>query len=366
MRRRVFPTKLAALDALEDASQAVFSECKDATSDNRRFVVQNAEAYARELLALPWQRRRTHEVLHANRPCRLFFDMESETMTEADMGAAVDRILTRVKAVWPQHSCTVLDGSRAGKQSRHVMVDLPVYFPGLEAMGREALRLAEDEPCVDRGVYAPGRTLRAPFCTGFGKTTRLRGGDETPEAFLKALVHVYRPDAPVMDGFVVPTKRLRVDGNPTWTDDELGDMLEHAQAWLLMHHWPEAKFAPNCRVQHSAHKTDASWSVSGIFCPVAGRVHKSNHTYVHLTLSARGPPPPPGGGGVSWTMRHTALVWCVCTDDACMATRRNTWRVANIPTALVGFQGAQGTSSSPLDETLDTSSVVSEEAAATA
>lgn len=340
---QVFPKLSAALAAAAGTGVLVFGE-EFSGSDKRKFVVADACEYAREFMARPWRDRRTHEQFLPDRPVNLFFDMESLSMTQAEMDETVRSVKDRVYARFdPYAPCVVLDGSRPGKQSRHVVFHVGI-FPDIALLRPLVAALVQGlahAECVDLGVYGRrGRSLRAPFSTGFGKTCALRQVEpvldkETPEAFLSGLVQVWGgPESwppPAVDRFPPPAtglfgaKRARLDDGaegPTWPAEAVDALAGRVVAWLVRR-WPEARVSA-CRAAGAFGKQTIDITTHGIPCRNKGRPHRSNCIFVCVTL-------PPLFLLDSEAMKHAPVhlpLHAVCQDAECRP--RHCWFIDDV------------------------------------
>lgn len=327
--------------------------CVEPRPDRRaqQFVVAPWPAVVAELRAKPPAERRAHELLRG--ACRLFFDLEEECEADDDAVRRMDALVRlldlaarrRLAAVFGLRvpPPLVLDGSRAGKQSRHLVFDGAAFedarhvgaFVGDLVDELEAAGAAPLAP-LDLGVYSPARSLRLPFCTGAGKggsCFRARGDDRDAfdaETFLRGCVTAvvlageYGGETPPPPGVLVAPRLLRVgDGAPP----PRGPRAQGSEALLAAGWAPQALREVARRLVALLHLRgmrpqrvffsgdEASCLVRGARCPARGRPHRSNHVYAHLRL----PPVPPRGDGWRHRWRPPALLVFVC--PACGGAR---------------------------------------------
>jgi hypothetical protein len=354
-----FKTRHSLLQWLETNQQAppkppITVVCEEFTvnSPAQRFIVCNCIAYAKEFMSRPsWQDRRSHELFLENAPCKLFFDLESTSITKPEMEVVVMRLIQNVLKTFspsPQlpkgitstsvingdeiiPPVLVFDGSRTGKQSRHVVFNIG-FFDNVEIVGAVAKTFvdAEYETCFDMGVYRTGRCFRMPFSTGFGKETYLKldSGKESPELFLLGLLTVHTcPGAAPMHRIdngssecSIMEKRPRIMPLSSssslfgWSWEETNVFVDKLYQWTIKTH-PGIKIHER-RVNNNQ---NIEFIVSNVVCKNKGSPHKSNKTYLHAKL----PPKPPeqlAHLGFEWTL--IASVYFVCTDVDCKSSNR--------------------------------------------
>jgi hypothetical protein len=144
--------------------------------EGRVFFVARPVQLANALSRLPPLRRRFHEHIPANRAMRLFFDLDDKSGA-ADLDGAVValRSAVRAKLASAPLRCVVLDGSRPGKLSRHVVFS-DVVCSNLSSIRNLVDNLWQVLPpavqaLIDRSVYRADGSLRTAFSTAYDKNS---------------------------------------------------------------------------------------------------------------------------------------------------------------------------------------------------
>jgi hypothetical protein len=320
----------------ERRSYCVVAEELGQTNKRRFLVIKNIITYANDFMLKHWKLRKTHELFLEHTPSKLFFDIESTTMTKGEIDYVVDVITHRVLDKYPSkhpHAIMVFDGSRTGKQSRHVICNVGL-FENIQCIASVASSLIYDDlplDCFDLGVYIPHRSFRVPYSTGFGKETYLKllsseSLKETPELFMLGLIQSGTDGLQMLDYSIpksvpksIKRTRLSNDNSCRWEMDEMVVVIQRCVVWL-QNKWPMVKIH-----QTSFTGCDVSLQVSGICCKTKGHAHKSNTMYVTIRLS---PKIPEFILDYEFTHARFAHAHFSCTDFDCKP--RNYWYGGNI------------------------------------
>eukprot|EP00939_MAST-03C_sp_MAST-3C-sp1_P004713 g4713.t1 len=184
----------------------VFSLEVGTESSSRRFIATSEEAMFQRILALSPSERHYYEIIREGYPCRLYFDLEFNTISnpDADGPLMVKRLIARVaqrlntKYSVDVRACdfielesSVSDMKANKKFSRHVVVHIRTNEnPSKEALFRDTTEmgvfvskmirddesgpkdfvLCGDQSCfVDMSVYSRNRAFRMYLCSKRGK-----------------------------------------------------------------------------------------------------------------------------------------------------------------------------------------------------
>ncbi len=218
-RGRTWSTLNAAVERLRDGDGIVAHETPD---EKREYEVVTSYERVREIVES--NRNFAHEVLIANRPCDLYFDLDRKD-DDVDLSEPVAEIATLVsRAIGRIERFREWTCDRPGKASRHV------YFPDVRAaspfvvgaFARDLLSRASDlvRAVVDVNVYPANetthKTLRMPYCRKRSCPEyrfELRGapnGAFDDDAFRDSLASSFGRDGPLLD-WTPPVSSARLE-----------------------------------------------------------------------------------------------------------------------------------------------------------
>jgi hypothetical protein len=250
-----------------DPTTQVWAQTKDAEGA-KRFPVGPFSRLYEMLEGMP--RKIGDEYYFAREPCRLFFDLDGAGMTKAAMDAFVMEIDLKVRAAVAKRFGEMLiqlhelDGSRDGKQSRHLFFD-PVIFASMTDMRR--FIQADISPGlsskIDGNVYlGERRCLRLPLCFKFDP------GDGNA------------PMRPKFRGVPFDFARNMVNELPAHRPENLLTMpspQEVAQVGPVGPVQRIRKFLARYKVEEKENTMERYHAVvRGVRCPVHGKAHEKN------------------------------------------------------------------------------------------
>lgn len=265
--------------SLAGVPRPVFSEEASLASKSRRYVTcDGVTAYGEALSRRKPSDRRSHELLFPGVPVRLFFDIDCDgSAAEADAAvAAVHGASASVVA----GERLVFDGSREGKQSRHVVYPDTVFrdLASLAAFVSE-LRLPAS---ADMQVYSAYRTFRTPYSTGLGKVTAMGGDDFDIHRFERGLVMAWKWNGAFVDSVTTAPKRVRPHSLAMsgWSDEEVDVVANEIELGLD----PTYVVKSISRDGRGIH-----FILGGVACARKGCAHLQNNVYLHVHLPAKPP-----------------------------------------------------------------------------
>lgn len=293
----------------------LFEEEKEADDPGRSFVVGSYEAYLRRYTDS--SARRTHEYIFddPSLAIKLFFDLEMKDITSdaeiakfrSEMHFVVERTKRLLLEKWRivAGEPLVLDASREGKESVHVVFDR-VVFENVFEVGRFVEENFGDSKIIDVHMYDGRQTLRIPYSVGNGKRVALcpvvngrRTTAYDPHVVRRALLHNVASSDEASIHRVPPTgamsKRRRMNDldaavTHSWITREKFETMRRAlEEWAEEMHY----------TVHSVELTTVSEPgsagtlppvpqihaiLSNVCCIVKGAPHELNKTYIHITL----------------------------------------------------------------------------------
>jgi len=304
----------AEIERVVRVPMTVFGEEYAGGSDARFYVVQTAERYALDFGNRDPKRRRVHECWLPISPCRLFFDLElygDLAEKEPLVLSTVDKIDAATRAEFAERAWDVerladrivLNSSRAGKSSKHVVYPLCVFAEGrslAEFIRALVKRGVNEHEAVDLGLYGSARaSLRLPYASSArsaGAVLRPAGTDSLfdRDVFLRALVSTPRngPFLSCGSGSATPRpekKSFRIA--PAAADAKKKFDVEEAVARnFILRRWPtskiEAKFyaETNEFVLETQCKCSSASQCACVPCAHIGAPHKSNRIFLVVQM----------------------------------------------------------------------------------
>lgn len=331
----------------------VFSHEMDESS-KRKFWIGTHRALLDHLRRLRPELRTFHEHMDADeRPTKLFFDVDAKYPLEGETTDAGRTRANRTVAITiaalrsyvfgtfpsPTQGMLVLDSSRDGKNSKHVIFDVAVrghhrVLAVAEAVIRACAPAGE---CIDVGVYKKRRTsLRLPYCTKYGKASWLAPHHLDPAVvdegvFLAGcLLHDPRPPVDLPEALEAAVRLRQMEGiRPVvageagavdasgWTGEEIDTFLNDVLDTLKL-------IVPKLKVERNPDtimtifdglgRRTVSFLVKGLRCRRAGRVHRNNHTMLFVGPI---PPRPSFEEGFVYVDRVPFPIFCQCMHPEC-------------------------------------------------
>lgn len=315
----VYPSLKLALPEVADGA-LVFAEEYDTTKDKRQFVVTpSAERYFERFKRMHPFKRRVHEVLQFDKPCRLVLDIE--TTSVANSKTVVLDAINDMRAIFGAELRTIiLDSSRyvkpdVWKSSYHVIFpDVVLETPShVCAYVYERLKTPE-RYFVDMSIYRTRGNLRTAYSRSLHSDVHLtpvgvpKDAPIDPQTFFDSLASV--PGATVNtqpEAAVVP-KHVTARA----VSDEYQARALHAIEEFVLAKYadvPTLSVDTNC---NSPFANQVSIYVGGVECPFARRVHASNRMIFSITLMPR-----ELVDDVSVKWRAQVGVRWMCLDESC-------------------------------------------------
>ncbi len=241
-------------------------------------------------------KRRVHETIHPDRPCRMFMDLECalETGEVVDKEAIV-RVVCDALEEYALPEPLVLDGTREGKFSLHLVWDAwfanPMQCRVLAASVHEHVRLG-NRPLIDMGVYKSGLgCLRMAYSSKLdstsgklvGKLVPLGGPSEFDQGvFLRSLIGYHA--SPLTEPPIAVRQVLSSFATPR---DEVVEDTKEPELALLVIKWMglmNPKLNPTDIIEHA----DGSFRFTCYaYCPMGKRWHTNNRQYVRCGVDGR-------------------------------------------------------------------------------
>lgn len=293
-------------------------------SQNRRYEFWQLDAfvqhYKRDLR--PYDRFH-QEIIYPDRPCRCYFDLESnmdstclitseewtvtlqllDTLVKESFKQTVEKLVVPEPQYWHAH--------RKDKMSTHVIYDIPVSCPNdVRFIGEYCREQSKGKlECIDFKVYPSFegglKQLRLPYSSHFYAANQqelvhaLLRDPKSPneivdvEALKKSFVGFYGSDIPdEIYQIADASLHSRIDRNPNVrsvfaslpeeTLQHVDRQIQDFRKWLHVH-----KKAGNQAVPKTGNDTK-TWRVDDIFCEVIGRRHKGNGAMATLTFNCKG------------------------------------------------------------------------------
>lgn len=225
-------------------------------------------------------KKRGDEVFLAWNPCRLAFDCDGKGMAEATMDALVESIRTRVYTALerryglaaPHVTFYELDGSTAGKQSRHLFFDGAIFATMLDMRIFVDAEVLYGLAGIDMMLYMSRRShcLRLPLAAKFGDDVILRPRGKFN--FACCMVNVLPEHRP---------ERLLEMPKPA-----LGRSVSQPQPVRNILRWLE-QYNPIVQNPREGDKpTQVRIRLDSVWCPKKRGVHDSNGAFLNVWFGA--------------------------------------------------------------------------------
>lgn len=225
------------------------------------------------------ENRHFYEVLRCDLPTKLFFDIESTTIrSEQTFQEIIDMILMTTRSCIaelfqvPMLTVYHLDSSSDEKKSVHLIFDFFLEnIDQVKQLAHEIRSKCNHEKSMDMGVYSKNRCFRLLGSSkkGSGRVLQKQNRDPiTPTDIFNTMIQAHAGSLPVYS-FKESTVIHRTIDRSTCIDirDLPHSLVEYIQA-----------LGGAIRSAKSSEES-IDLIVSGMFCPYARRVHRSNNMY---------------------------------------------------------------------------------------
>ncbi len=313
----------------ENKGLPIFNEERRPNDNRRRYVESSFPEYFKTFTERDSNLRRTHEHIRTNFPCKIFYDLEEYDGTKEDMDATVLHVVSETQKALAGNPnipvplpvpYIVFDGSRTGKQSRHVIFQIfcKNSMCVQAFVGRIRNKLHPDmSKRVDIGVYPYERCFRMPFSHGCGKSKLLWADHPETDfdlaAFCMGCITFFRKPAHIN----APPELTLLNYDPLYVDFEI-DVISTGpsidKGWSseevrTMIRSLRKHFSKNI-VASSLEGENIQLILKGIVCPNKGKAHNSNKTYLHVKIPFRMPV-----GEYKWDISCPSTFCCADTAD---------------------------------------------------
>jgi hypothetical protein len=216
--------------------------------------------------------RKFHEVIFLDRPIKLFFDLESKTLSAEEFLLEAGKILQHFDNVGYKPP-VIFDSSRPEKQSWHVIYHTTV-FRNLKELEVFVERLFPNNLIIDMQVYKKSGTLRVPYATSHNSFPHVllpRNGNNNfdKELFKMGILHYYNVSFFCNNSIVAKC-------TTNATQKLYSKNITNLNKWAFINGYRIL----TCKETN----INIIMYVKGITCPVKKEKHKSNNTSIVIDL----------------------------------------------------------------------------------